>query len=265
MHQAELQQDIERFTALFIERIAQAMEELEESDRPLVRTPALRKHILYASSALDIVSGSLPEVDLLDMLVFVRLSRVVLEEHWIPELYGDEGRDLVEAFQRSESELWQIADKLMNESQKRDLMALIDDWRAENPKQVRVEGIRLLDFSQRAGKVATERDKQTQGLLSSVKLATRTADQALLLGERAMFLIHRLPSVMRLQARLACREIVADVVTPLVHGRTWADASERTGALLRRGLAYVVLAGGALSLSWWGGYFLAHRKLRRGR
>jgi hypothetical protein len=259
MHQAELQQDIERFTAQFLERVTQATEALEASTRSAVSTSALRKNVLYASSAIDIVSGSLPEVDLLDMLVFVRLSRLVLEEHWIPQLYGDDGRDLVDVFRTSESELWQIADKAMGESQKSDLMTLIDGWRAENPNQVRVEGIRLLDFSKRVGDAATERDKQAHGLLSSVKSATQRADDALLFGERAMFLLHRMPFLLRLQARLMCREIVADVVTPLLRRRPGAVA------VLRRGLAYVVLAGGALSFVWWGGYFLANRRSGRHR
>jgi hypothetical protein len=235
MQQAELQQDIERFTAVFLERVAQSMTKLEASDRADVSDAALRGNLRYASSALDIASGSLPEVDLLDLLVFIRLSRRVLEEHWIPELYGEEGRDLDEVFQRSEHELWRIADKIMSEGAKRELLGLIDEWRAENPKQVRVEGIRLLDFSERVGELAGERSRKAGGLLSSVKSATQAADQALLLGERALFLVHRMPFVVRLHARLACREILTDAATLLFRDTgPIAEARARGRARVRR-------------------------------
>ena len=57
---------------------------------------------------------------------------------------------------------------------------------------------------------------QTRGLLSSVSTASRAANQALLLTERGLFLLHRMPSVWRLQARLAARDVVADLATELL-------------------------------------------------
>ena len=108
-----------------------------------MRDEALRKNLLYASSAMEIAAGPFPEINLLDMIVFIRLSRSVLASHWIPELYGDAGDDLAEVFSRSEQELSQVAEKLMSPEQRTQLAGVVDAWLAENPTQVRVEGIRL--------------------------------------------------------------------------------------------------------------------------
>ena len=85
----ELQEALQRFTTQFADRVTQATEALERSSPPGVRDEALRKNLLYVSSALEIATGPDPWVNLLDMIVFVRLCRAVLERHWIPEVYGE--------------------------------------------------------------------------------------------------------------------------------------------------------------------------------
>jgi signal transduction histidine kinase len=95
------------------------------------------------------------------------------------------------------------------------LESLIADWRRENPNQYRVERVRLMDFAQHAGRVEEERAKAAGGILSNVKQATQTVDQALLLGERAVFMAHRMPFLVRLQGRVGAREMLSDAVSEL--------------------------------------------------
>src|SRR5438105_1211556 len=68
---AELQQWLERFTGQFLDELAQAAEVFDDPKRPARQTIALRRVMLYGSSALDIATGPLPEVNVLDMLVFL--------------------------------------------------------------------------------------------------------------------------------------------------------------------------------------------------
>ena len=214
----ELQDALQRFTTEFSDRVTQAMEDLERSSQARVRDEALRKNLLYVSSALEIASGLDPEVNLLDMLVFVHLSRAVLENHWIPVVYRERGADVAEVFARSEQDLQALADQALTRAQRTQLLNVVDTWLAENPQQIRVEGIRLADFARMAGNAASERAMQTRGLLSSVSTASRAANQALLLTERGLFLLHRMPSVWRLQSRLAARDMMSDVATQLFEG-----------------------------------------------
>lgn len=120
----ELQQELQRFTTQFSDRVTQATEILERSARPGVRDAALKKNLLYVSSAMEIATGPFAEINLLDMIVFVRLSRTVLENHFIPELYGDEGGDLSEVFSRSEHELSEVAARALSPAQREQLAGL---------------------------------------------------------------------------------------------------------------------------------------------
>src|SRR5262249_19342516 len=153
----ELQQELERFAMRFADRVTQATSALGRSPTPSVRDEALRKNLLYVSSATEIATGPFPDINLLDMMVFVHLSRAVLESHWIPDLFGAQGRDLGDVFARSEQELADIAAGTLSAFHREQLGALVNAWLAENPNQFRVEGIRLADFSSAAGSAAAER------------------------------------------------------------------------------------------------------------
>jgi hypothetical protein len=219
MENVKLQQDLQRFANQFVETVTQALRELERSPTREVSDAALYRNLLYASAAIDIATGPYPEVNLLDMLAFIRLSRSVVDGYWVPQVYGaEEGRALAETFEAAERDLWEVAAQVLDETRRADVTSLIDDWRAAWPNQIRVEGIRLTDFSVVAGEAARDRAERARGLLASVKSASQSADNALLLAERAMFLTHRLPTLLRLQARLAAREIISDAIDRLLLG-----------------------------------------------
>jgi hypothetical protein len=252
----ELQQEMQRFATQFTDRITQATEVLEESShRAEVRHEALRKNLRYIAAALEIATGPTAEINLVDMIVFVRLSRAVLERHWIPELYGDDGDDLTRIFARSDDELAAVAEKTLSLPQRQELATLVERWLADNPNQFRVEGIRFSDFSAAAGAAGA---MEVQGFLSHVKTATRAASQALLLSERVLFLVNRMPSLWRLQARLGAREMLSDAVADLSQGPE-APIPRLTGQarhFMRTGLAYLVVFLGAVTVLWWFGSFV---------
>ena len=216
MDDHELIQELERFTTRFTDRVAQATEVLERAPHRQVRDQALRKTLGYISSAIEIATEPHAEIGLLDMVVFVRLCRRVLDERWIPSLYGEQGRELSDAFGTSETEIDDIATRALGASRSEHVASLVDAWLADNPTQVRVEGIRLADFASGAARATSDRMLEARGILSSVATATQAANEAMMLVERGLFLLHRMPTVFRLQARLASREIVGDSIRPVV-------------------------------------------------
>jgi hypothetical protein len=218
VEELELQQELQRFVSQFAARILQATEALQGSPHRVVRNEALNKTLVYLSSAMEVVTGPSPTVSLLDIVVLIRLSRAALEAHWIPTLYREEGAGLAEAFARSEDELTALVRRTLNDAERAQLDSLIEAWLAENPGQVRVENIRLGDFASVAGGAAAERARRASGLLSSVKTAAHSANQALLLAERGFYLVHRLPFLWRLQARVGAREILDDVIARFTRG-----------------------------------------------
>jgi hypothetical protein len=251
----EVQEALLRFTTQFADRVTQATETLERTSPPGIRDEALRKNILYVSSALEIAAGPEPDVNLLDMIVFIRLSRAVLERHWIPEVYGERGAALAEVFDRSERDLQAIAERALTPAQRAELGNVVDTWLEENPDQIRVEGVRLADFAAAAGSAASARAGKAKGLLSSMTMASRAANQALLLAERGLFLVHRLPFLWRLHARLGARDIIADAVASLSEGpdAPITKVVGRTRHLARRGAVYAGVLLGLGGLLWLSG------------
>jgi hypothetical protein len=209
MPELEIQQSLQRFATQFSDGVADAGETLEQSSRPHVRDGALRRGLLYASSALEIATGPSPAINLLDMFVFVRLSRSVLERHFMRE-YGDDGIALREVFAAADGQIAALMKRALGDEPSAKAASAVDAWIADNPSQTRVEGLRLSDFAEAAGTAMAERSHEIRGLLSSVKSATRAATDALQIVERALFLLHRLPFLWRLQARLGAREILGD-------------------------------------------------------
>ncbi len=208
--QWELQEDIQRFTGELLDRVGQAATEIERSDGAAhISTEALRRVLNYESAALDIASQPFPEVAVLDMLVFLRLNRRVLAEHWIPQVFGERGRPLLVAFELAEQQFGPIVGKILSPAERDVLMHRIDEWRSKNRDLVLVEFVRLTDFSAHAGRVALA-GAEVGGMRGKVENAMQTADQVILLGERALFLANKLPFVMRHQVRLGGRELARD-------------------------------------------------------
>ena len=133
--QIEMQQGIERFTGEFLDRIVEACEPLSRSESERSRREGVRRVLVYSASVLDIAAGPYPEVNVLDMIVFIRLSRVAVERYWIPEIFGEEARPLVTAFVDSEERAWQLASKILTGRQREELNRMID---AGHPDSVRI-------------------------------------------------------------------------------------------------------------------------------
>ena len=216
INQIQLQEHLQRFAGVFTDRILQASEPLATSTTPKrVRIAAMRQVLLYSSAVLDIATGRFPEANLLDMLAFLGLCRGILQESWIPEVFGEAGRPLAEAFVHSERDLARIANNLLSREQLDDVLRLVEGWRKDNPRQRRVEQIRLFSFAETAGRLANEREREASGLLSSLTSATQSADQAVLLAERTMFIAQRMPFLLRWQAKIAAQEVTDEVLSAL--------------------------------------------------
>ena len=216
INEAQLQDQLQRFVGVFSDRVLQASEPLTTPDAPRqLHKVAMRQLLVYEATVLDIATGRYPEANLLDMLVFVELGRMILDEYWIPEVYGEKGRPLASVFAQSEEDLQRLAQRLMTRAQLAEVHELVLAWRKDNPDQRRVEQVRLFSFAATAGRMGDEREREASGLLSSVTAATRSADQAVLLAERVLFVSQRMPFLLRLQVRLGTLEVTDEALAAL--------------------------------------------------
>ncbi len=204
----ELQEALLRFESNFGEELREGFMPLDDSKVTRIRRDALNSRIKYQSSALEIALGSVPEANLLDMVAFIELNRDVFKSYWMPKVFGADGKGVADAFDRGRADIWQIASFVLTPAQSQKLRELIRRWQNNHPGQIAVEAVRLTAFALESGAQDVEAQKELGGLLSSVKKATFTADQALLLGERSLEYAQRFPFLVRLHARATVAELV---------------------------------------------------------
>jgi hypothetical protein len=210
--QLELQEDVQRFYTRFTQRVIEA----GHQSKGLMtehRMTALREYLLYDSESLKIAVSPFPQLNLMDMMVFVKLNRMVIEDYWIPEVYGQSGVPLLQAFLDSEEDIEQIALKAMDEKRLKKIEHYIATWRSEHPNDVRVEKIRLADFSKYA-KVDESKGFffSLSNLIVDTKSAVEAADQMALVANRGIFLAQHIPLIVRLNARVGAQEMIEETV-----------------------------------------------------
>jgi hypothetical protein len=202
----ELRFRLERVADSFYEEIAEPLDEIINGEANLERRRiALEAKYIFGSNAILIASGPYPAVSMLDMVVFLTLSRMMVEDVAVQAL-GPAGRAVIDVARKYEQQGWNAMSTILDAEQQQQLRELIDDWRAAHPNETRVEGVRFNEF---AGELDERNQQRASGLLSDVRNATRTADQALELGERLTYFFQRAPLLWRMHAHIAFLQIVS--------------------------------------------------------
>ena len=163
-------------------------------------------NLMSQKTALDISIGPNAVENLLDMLVFAALTRIEVENYWVPEYLGKEiGDGLLQSARILEEDIWGISTQVLTPEQQQDLRALIQEWKTANPDQHYFWSSRFSGFSGQRTK-DLERVQQTGGLLSEVQMARETAREIQAFSERLLRYLQRAPSLTRLEAEFAMRE-----------------------------------------------------------
>jgi hypothetical protein len=219
--------------------IAQATDELRKrTKRPEVAAWAHEQRIATAIASFTNATSTNGFVGLLDMLVFVRLKRGALEEHWIPTLLHDEGEPLLEAYRRGEQQVWVSGRKVLSEAQLDELRGIIEQWRVDNPTQYYVSHIRFTDFanSMRIGSSSPQVKIPTSvfGLLYADPLAgldpvAKELAEYRTMTERIIYLMNRMPVVMTWSIDLSVERMTSgpQVVRFVDSTSSFSDATTR--------------------------------------
>jgi hypothetical protein len=207
---AEIQDDIMRFEGRFSAQLVAAFAPLAESADLDVRLRAARDALEFMSAALDIAVGSEPEVDLLDMVTLVTLGRDAMARRWSVDVYGDAGRCVTDAFQDCLVDVGALARRVISPDMEDELRRVIGEWQRENPNQENVASVRLSAYAEYR-EATTSASNGAFGLFSVVRGAAATADTAVLLGERALYAVQRLPFFIRMHTRIGSSELLTDL------------------------------------------------------
>ena len=206
-----VQNAVMRFTDRFDAEIVQSTKAFADAvGTNEARIQALEWSIAARSGALDIASAPNPNLNLIDMLVLVTLGRISHEDHWMPKVWHEADRPVLEAYQALEAEIWDIASKFLEQKHLDEVRTTIFDWREENPDQIAGGAVRLRGFWRIA---ASRREKDPNVFeslgkmlsldpLAGLEPAKREVAEARILGERVLFYGQRAPLVFASQAEL---------------------------------------------------------------
>lgn len=212
-----LQAQVMRFADVYATTIAQASDDLaEQLTTPQARLEALRWKLSQATSAFIDASGPNPNLNALDILVLVTLSRIVAEDHQL-EVFGDAALPLVESHRTLETEAWMLARPAIKPPQQQELRDMIQEWRRKNPNQNYIGAIRFREFAAALGKVpkpGTAPAGSIFGLLfldpfAGLDPTAAAIEETRLLGERAMYYSQRMPMLLSWQTEMLAYQLAS--------------------------------------------------------
>jgi hypothetical protein len=196
----ELEDHVRRFADRYMTRVALAANGVADrtEDEALKSLMLTWKSVSFAA-VVDIAIGPNAVTNLLDMMTLTRLSRLVVDSHWAPDVLGPElGEEFLQAFIALDEDIWTVADDVLTDQQQQELAILVEDWHMENPDQVYPWYVKLSNFSgQRAASLAAV--QQTGGMLKEVARAREAAEEIQAFGERVLFYLQRAPMITSLE------------------------------------------------------------------
>ena len=206
-----IQAGVMRFADTFASRITQATQEFaDKAGTPEARIQAMTWSIGQNTSAFTIATGPNSRIAMLDMIVLVTLGRMVHEEYWMPKVWGEADRPMVDAFVAMEKEAWLAADHVLDDAQKEAVRATLREWREQNPDMSVTAFVRLPPFREivESGKASGKNfgtalgDLLTVDPLSGLEPAVAEIEQTRLFAERALYYAQRAPLILSTQIEL---------------------------------------------------------------
>jgi hypothetical protein len=204
-----LQAEVINYAERFLAVVGQAAYVFgKELPTPQARLVSARRKVFTLNAAVTIAAGPDPAAALLDMVVLASLSRMVWQDYWQPEVFGQPAAVMVSAFQEAEADIFSVAARFMTAGQLRELRDLIEAWHVSHPNQRAVDFIRFRDFGDLVGKPELKKIKEPGGLLAPVEKAVQAADEIRMTSERAMFLVSKMQLLVGVQTELIYKELV---------------------------------------------------------
>jgi hypothetical protein len=212
----EVQQSLMRFANAFTARMTSSIEKLQQGTNALNRTGSLRWNLAFGTAACAIASGENAVASMLNMTVFVMETRMAVEDHWMPNVFGEAAGTLLENCRTSEAEIWRLVATVLQPEQQVELREAIEAWHRQHAAptdlpMARAAGL-ALDVAQNI-----QTDGSTRGSLlgllrldplSGLDPARRELAEARLFAERALFVVQVLPTLLRWQAELLSLEML---------------------------------------------------------
>jgi hypothetical protein len=204
----DLQFKVMRFADEYAGSVNESLGRMQKSAATPEERLALESWKLQqAESAFTIASGPNWTANAVDMVVLATLSRMVLEDVWVKQAYGERARSTVETHTHLERRAWELAAEFLTQEQQARLKVFIEEWRRQNPEVRAVGYIHFNDFSRTLKAATANEEKRPDSLFSLLRLdpfnsldpAVREITETRQLAERTIFYLQRAPGLLDMQ------------------------------------------------------------------
>jgi hypothetical protein len=209
----ELENDLMRFADDLIAGTDSATHLLRDDGTKIERTTLLKFRIAFIEDVYQIATGPNSYANLLDMITLVTLTRIQVQDYWIPNRWGSSGQPLFEVLKSHEDTLWKVAKDVLKPDMVKELRVSIEAWASSHREihvwtDVRASGF-AATISHHDERIKTTDESKSSVFdlldidpLSSLDPATREIARTRQFAERAFFLAQRMPDLLRMQAEL---------------------------------------------------------------
>ena len=214
----ELQLKVMRFADEYAGGISEPITRFQtETQDAAERLAAQNWRLSQATSAYTIATGPNPVTNALDMVVLATLSRMVIEDSWIQDKYGERAAPLSDAHRNLEPGAWALASEVLTEGQIQQLRQVIEEWRLKNPHVRAVAYVYFRDFARAVGRPRPGESKLSGSLfsligidpLSNLDPAVQEIAQTRNLAERTIYYLQRAPRLLDMQVERLTYQIAS--------------------------------------------------------
>lgn len=159
--------------------------------------------VFYTHSAISIATEADAIHQLLDMMVMVRLQRIVWKHGGNQNLATvQHAEKMAIQLQKLETQLHKIARLIFKQGEINLVMSLTEKWRKDNPDRDYVAFVRFQDFAHSEETAAIQKLIHSGGLFSSITDAKQEIEETRHAVDRGLFLMNRLPILLEWQSEL---------------------------------------------------------------
>lgn len=206
----EMQRILMRFADEFSTQMILGVERLRRGTNAIDAAEALQWKIWLATETCSIASGPNAVANLLDMTVFVSVTRAALEEYWQPKVFGETARPMLESCRNAETEIWRLASTVLQPQQQTELRQAIEAWHRQNPNPENVRAAHAMGFASQVAEANKDDAARPESVFSLLKVdplagmepTVREIAQTRLFAERALFVTQKMPMLLRWQTEL---------------------------------------------------------------
>ncbi|MGO8926699.1 MAG: hypothetical protein ACLQU3_07415 [Limisphaerales bacterium] len=230
----DVQERLLRFADDLFVRMILGFDKLQQGTNAPEPAEVLKWKSLLGSEICSIASGPNASADLLDMTVFVTVTRGGLEDYWQPKVFGESMQPMLHSWRNAETDIWQIASTVLKPEQQAELHQAIAEWRRQNPEAGSGMAARALGFASQVLKANQSKTSTVGSMfdllnvdpLSGLDPVTRQIAETRLFAERALFVTQKMPTLLRWQTELVTvKAVEMPAVRQLVTNSTDIAAS----------------------------------------